>query len=219
MNTYWPNWAPPQNTINKKNRNWISKAHACGWKPPLHLVKKSKLRDPNQWDHIQVPVGGKQLNGTARHITVTRWVWDLFVDVVGDGVKIVAHGDNKGKGYLYPVPSHPHINRAIKAEGKTSNCVTLAPMLLTVAGFIDYNARVQFCNGSPFDQTLNNIDLNKYPKTPKGEEARRSRVSIRVMNRLIEDFWAGRSASPNKNASTVSLKQPRACAERDNDES
>lgn len=159
------------------------------WQPPRALRRRGILRDPRQWETLEIELGGDQLKGAGRAVLVTRWQWELLTCAI-PGVSLLAHSDNKptfdGKPRYYAVPSHAVITRWLRSQGRSSNAVTLAPMLLAVAGLSNYNSRSKLLDKSdPFNLTIFNLALDPFPASRDGDDWRRSRLSARCARYLV----------------------------------
>lgn len=194
--TDWRLWLPPRKSLTPELRKRLGDLLAS--LPPHHVPPPRwmwpRLRDPKQWETIEIPLGGTQLKGRQEVVRLERWVLEILQLGAGEvPIRVLAHGD--GKGRFYVIVSHPAINRMLSENGYSTNSALLAPMILTLVGLADVDGRTQFLDRNPFNLSIFNLTVRLFPRTPEGDEARRMRGAIFVARELLrraEDAEAAR---------------------------
>ncbi|HTT99563.1 MAG TPA: hypothetical protein VMF58_16060 [Rhizomicrobium sp.] len=182
----WPDDWPDRTTLTPKQRKRFyrliadhKRIGAWPWQRPS-WVAPGLLNDYRQWEDVRVELQGK-LARRGEVVLVTRWVWERILRTCPD-IRVLKHGrrGQRGKGsnihYAFPY-AHALANR-LRMLGRQNNSLTLASLLNAVRGIGDWDCRAHWHSKSRFNCTVFNLTVKRLPKTPDGDEAKRSRLAL-----------------------------------------
>lgn len=176
----WPDWTRLTPKQRRRFKLLIADRKRIGaraWQRPRGIALEV-WKDPRQWEDVYIQLEGK-LARPGEVVRVTRWVWEHILRRYPD-IRLLKHGrrGKRGKGspIYYAFPSSRALAKRLRESGRTSNPLTLAGLLNAASGIGDWDSRSDWHSTNRFDCTVFNLTVKHLPKTPDGEDAKRSRL-------------------------------------------